>query len=113
MPVRGEREIGCLGSRISSMKSDSGPSSSWRFFVTISRPRCHVVSTTNTTPAIASGNQPPCSTFGRLAEKKVRSTSRKKPPPAIATHAGCFHSTRTTTKNSSVSIASVPVTAMP
>ena len=111
--MRGEREIGCLGSRISSMKLLSGPSSSSRFFVTISRPRCQVVSTTNTRPAITSGNQPPCRIFGRLAVKNVRSTSRKRPPHAIATHSGFFHSTYTTTENSTVSIASVPVTAMP
>ena len=112
--MRGEREIGCLGSRISSMKSLSGPSSSSRFSVTISRPRCHVVSTTNTTPAIASGNQPPWRIFGRLAVKNVEvdeqedgRRSRSRPT------AGFFHSTRTTTKNSTVSIASVPVTAIP
>ena len=33
--------------------------------------------------------------------------------PATASHVGLFHSTWTTTKKRSVSIASVPVTAMP
>ena len=81
--------------------------------MTISRPRCHVVSTTNTSAAIASGNQPPCSIFGTLAAKNVRSTIRKAAAPAIASPTGFFHRMWTTTKNRTVSIASVPVTAMP
>ena len=63
--------------------------------------------------AITSGNQPPCSTFGRFAPKNARSIVRKNAQPATASHFGLCHSARTTKKNSSVSIASVPVTAIP
>jgi hypothetical protein len=48
-----------------------------------------------------------------LAEKNARSTSRKPAAPAITSHIGLPHSTRTTKKNRIVSIASVPVTAIP
>ena len=81
--------------------------------MTISRPRCHVVSTRNTTAAIASGNQPPWTTFGRLAVKNVRSTIRNAIAPVTASRFGLPHTMWTTTKNSTVSIASVPVTAIP
>jgi len=60
-----------------------------------------------------SGNQPPCSTLVTLAVKKARSTVRKAVVPAITTHSGLCHSSRTTKKNRIVSMASVPVTAMP
>ncbi len=63
--------------------------------------------------ATTSGNQPPWSTFGRFAPKNARSITRKNAPPARASHSGRCHSARTTKKNSSVSIASVPVTAIP
>ena len=59
------------------------------------------------------GNQPPCSTLVTLAEKKARSTNRNSPAPAKTIQSGFFHRTRTTTKNRIVSIANVPVTAMP
>ena len=62
---------------------------------------------------MASGNQPPCSTFGRFAAKNVRSTIRKPAAPAIDSPSGFFHRMWTTTKNRTVSIASVPVTAIP
>ncbi len=81
--------------------------------MTISRPRCQVVSTLNTASAIASGNQPPCRTLVRLAAKNVRSTIRNATAPAITRPSGRCHIARTTKKNSSVSIASVPVTAIP
>ena len=84
-----------------------------RLRLTISRPRCQVVSTTNTTSAISSGNQPPWSTFGRFAAKNVRSTVRNAAAPRTASHSGLCQMARTTTKNSTVSIASVPVTAIP
>jgi hypothetical protein len=48
-----------------------------------------------------------------LAEKNARSTNRKPPAPASTIHSGLRQSMRTTTKNSTVSIASVPVTAIP
>ena len=111
MPVPGERYGSA--SRTSSTKSRSGPSSSTRLRVTIARPRCHVISTVNTTAAIVSGNQPPCTIFGMLAAKKDRSTVRKKTAPSAVSHAGLRHSIRTTTKKRSVSMASVPVTAIP
>ena len=81
--------------------------------MTISRPFCQVVSTLKTASAIASGNQPPCRTLVRLAAKNVRSTVRNAIAPAITSHIGLPHIARTTKKNSSVSIASVPVTAIP
>ena len=91
----------------------SGPSSSIRRSVTISRPRCHVVSTLNTSSAISSGNQPPCRTFVRFAAKNVRSTVSSAAAAGITSPSERPHSARTTKKNSSVSIASVPVTAIP
>ena len=97
----------------SSTNARSGPSSFVRLRVTISRPRCQVVSTTKTTSAISSGNHPPCRTFGRFAAKNVRSTVRNAAAPRITSHSGLCHSLRTTTKKSTESIASVPVTAIP
>ncbi len=61
----------------------------------------------------ASGNQPPWTTFGRLAEKNARSTIRNAIAPVTASRFGLPHTMWTTTKNSTVSIASVPVTAIP
>ena len=77
--------------RTSSTKVGSGPSSFVRLRVTISRPRCQVVSTTKTTRAIESGNQPPCRTLVRLAAKKVRSTVRNSAEPASTSHSGLRH----------------------
>ena len=67
----------------------------------------------NTHSAIASGNHPPCRTLVRLAAKNVRSTIQNATAPVTVIHNGRCHSARTTKKNSSVSIASVPVTAIP
>ena len=79
----------------------------------ISRPFCQVVSTLNTPRAIASGNQPPWKTLVRFAAKNVRSTIRNATAPLITSHSGLCQSERTTKKNRIVSIASVPVTAIP
>ena len=57
-PVRGARYAGGSIAWTSSTNARSGPSSSVRLRVTISRPRCHVVSTTNTMSAI-SEREPP------------------------------------------------------
>jgi hypothetical protein len=84
-----------------------------RLAVTICRPRCHVVSSVNTISAIASGNQPPCTTLETFAEKNARSTSRNAAAPAMTVGHGLRQSARTTKKNRIVSIVSVPVTAMP
>ena len=84
-----------------------------RLAVTIARPFCQVISTTNTSAAMVRGNQPPCSTFGRFAAKNARSTVRKPAAPSSTIHSGLRQRVRTTTKNRIVSIASVPVTAMP
>lgn len=65
------------------------------------------------TSAIASGNQPPCTTLVRFAEKKARSTVIKAAAPGSTTHSGFFQSFRTTTKKRTVVVANVPVTAMP
>jgi len=48
-----------------------------------------------------------------LAAKKVRSTNRNAAPPARTCHSGRCQRIRTTTKKRIVSIASVPVTAIP
>ena len=109
----GTRAGGSSDSCSSSTNACSGPSCSIRRSLTVSRPRCHVISTVKITAAITSGNQPPCGTFVRLAPKNARSTMRKPPAPASTSHSGLCHSIRTTTKNSTVSIASVPVTAIP
>jgi hypothetical protein len=50
-----------------------------------------VVSTTNATSPISSGNQAPWASFVRLAAKNSRSTAPKKVAPAITTHHGCRH----------------------
>jgi hypothetical protein len=84
-----------------------------RLRVSTTRPFCHVVSTTNTHSAIVIGNQPPWKTFVRLAEKNARSTIRKLTAPPITIRSDLPHRKRTTKKNRIVSIASVPVTAMP
>ena len=95
------------------MRSSNGPSSSVRLAVTICRPRCQVVSKVKTMSAIASGNQPPCRTFDRLAARNARSTIRNAAAPATTVGHGLCHKARTTKKNRMVSIVSVPVTAMP
>src|SRR5574337_868389 len=60
------------------------PSSSARnLSCTSSRPRRHVVITVNTRMPNASGNQPPCSTFSRLAPKNAQSMMSSGTPSAI------------------------------
>ena len=74
--------------------------SSRRVLSTNSRvPRRHVYMTTITTPASASGTQPPSTTFSRLATRKVRvdederrdqrDGGGQRPPPHLADHDEC------------------------
>jgi hypothetical protein len=49
----------------------------------------------------------------RFAVKNARSTTKNAAAPPAATHSGLCQSTRTTTKKRIVSMASVPVTAIP
>ena len=99
--------------RMSSTKSRSGPSLAPRLAVTIWRPRRQVVISANTTAAMSSGNQPPCSTLLRLAARKVSSM----PPNTTAARAsfhGCqFHRTRATISIRMVSTTRAPVTDTP
>ncbi len=111
--VPGTRVGGSDMCRSDVTNSWSSPSNSVRLRSTIPRPRRQVISTTKMTSPTVSENQPPCGTFGRLAAKKARSTVRKTATPVSTIDSGLPHWTRTTTKNRIVSIASVPVTAMP
>ena len=79
----------------------------------ISRPRRQVEITVNTPAAMTSGNQPPWRILTEFAAKYARSTNSRTPQ---MTQAGAWphFQMRVITKNSRiVSIAIVPVTAMP
>jgi len=67
----------------------------------------------NTTSAMERGNHPPWTTLRRLADRKARSTKRKLAAPKSTSHNGFLHCVRTTTKKRTVSMAKVPVTAIP
>ena len=60
-----------------------------------------------------SGSQPPLTILVRLAAKNVSSMVRNTAAPAIVIQSGFRHTTRKSTKASSVLVANVPVTAMP
>ena len=73
------------------MNLRSDPSSCRRRAVTISRPRCHVVSRTNTIAAINSGSHAPCPILVELAARKSRSTISRKPRPRATRQSGHRH----------------------
>jgi hypothetical protein len=76
-------------------------------------PRCQVRISVNMIAAISSVTHPPLGTFGRLATKNVLSTPRKRSTPtAIFQRAQC-HRARATTRNRTVVMMNVPVTATP
>ena len=79
----------------------------------IFRPRFQVASKVNTTSAISNGNQPPDKIFGALAPKNAKSISRKKAMQASATSRRHLCNAHITVNARIVSIAIVPVTAMP
>ena len=79
----------------------------------MSLPRIQVAITSTTPAPMASGTQPPDSSFRELADRKATSTARSGAIKSAVRHTLHFHSRRTTMAARAVVTAMVPVTARP
>ncbi len=81
--------------------------------LTIILPLNHVISRKNSNAPMPSGNQPPSSTFSRLAPKKPKSTTMNTPMIIATRNLFHFHTLTITTQARTVVITMVAVTAIP
>ena len=107
------RGSGGLISCSSATNSRSGPSRLLRLALTIALPRCQVVMSVYTPPAMTSASQPPCCTLLRFAARNVPSIGTSTAAPTASFHAGHCQCRRATAKKSAVVIRNVPLTATP